>query len=144
MSRTTTTAKEYLSRAYRIDQRINSKLDQILSLRELATKVTATMSDMPRGESPELQPLPGIIAKIIDYEDQINDDIDTLIDVKREVGTLIGSIDSTVCQMLLEERYINFKTWREIRTAMNLEERNLFKLHTKALSEIDVKLSGGQ
>ena len=29
------TAKEYLGQAYRLDQRINSKLEQVLSLREL-------------------------------------------------------------------------------------------------------------
>ena len=37
------TAKEYLGQAYRLDQRINSKLEQVLSLRELTTKATATM-----------------------------------------------------------------------------------------------------
>ena len=39
------TNKEYLGQAYRIDQRINSKIEQVSSLRELATKATATISD---------------------------------------------------------------------------------------------------
>ena len=39
------TTKEYLAQAYRINQRINSKLEQIVSLRELATKATSTLSD---------------------------------------------------------------------------------------------------
>ena len=34
------TAKEYLSRAYRIDQRINAKLMRISELRALAQKCT--------------------------------------------------------------------------------------------------------
>ena len=34
------TAKDYLTQAYRIDQRINSKLEQVASLRELTTKAT--------------------------------------------------------------------------------------------------------
>lgn len=41
------TVKEYLSQAYRIDQRINSKLEQVASLRALATKATSTLSDTP-------------------------------------------------------------------------------------------------
>lgn len=41
------TIKEYLSQAYRIDQRINSKLEQVQSLRELAEKATSTLSDTP-------------------------------------------------------------------------------------------------
>lgn len=39
--------KEYLGQAYRIDNRINSKLEQISSLHDLATKATSTISDMP-------------------------------------------------------------------------------------------------
>ena len=40
-------AKNYLMRAYRIDKRINSKLDQIASLNDLATRATSDISDMP-------------------------------------------------------------------------------------------------
>lgn len=35
-------AKEYLTQVFRLDQRINSKLDQVASLRDLAVKVTAS------------------------------------------------------------------------------------------------------
>ena len=45
-------AKEFLKQARHIDQRINSKLEQVQSLRELATKATATLSDMPRSATP--------------------------------------------------------------------------------------------
>ena len=38
-------AKEYLSQAYRIDQRINSKLEQVMSLRALLGKATGTLTD---------------------------------------------------------------------------------------------------
>ncbi|WP_312072143.1 hypothetical protein [Anaerotignum propionicum] len=40
------TAKEYLGQAYRLDQRINSKIEQVSSLHTLATKATSTISDM--------------------------------------------------------------------------------------------------
>ena len=39
--------KEYLSQAFRIDQRIQSKMEQVASLNDLATRATATYSDMP-------------------------------------------------------------------------------------------------
>lgn len=41
------TAKEFLNRGFHIDRRINSRLDQIARLKELATKTNATLSDMP-------------------------------------------------------------------------------------------------
>ena len=45
------TAKEYLGQAYRLDQRINSKLEQVSSLNDLATRVTTTLTGMPRDSS---------------------------------------------------------------------------------------------
>lgn len=43
------TAKEYLGQAYRLDQRINSKIEQVSSLNELATK----MHDVPHRDAPQ-------------------------------------------------------------------------------------------
>ena len=68
------TAKDYLGQAYRLDQRINSKLEQVLSLRDLTTKATATMSDMPGGGSRNVYKMQDIVAKIIDLENEINAD----------------------------------------------------------------------
>ena len=47
MNKPKLSAKDYLSQAYRIDQRINSKIEQVQSLRELAGKASATLSDVP-------------------------------------------------------------------------------------------------
>ena len=61
------TAKEYLGQAYRIDQRINLKMEQVASLRALATKATATYSDMPKGYG-NVHSGENVIVKIIDLE----------------------------------------------------------------------------
>ena len=45
-------AKEYLSQAFRLDNRINSKIDQIASLNDLATKCGSSITGMPRNPSP--------------------------------------------------------------------------------------------
>ena len=37
--------KNFLMKAYYMDERINSKLEQVASLNELAIKATSTMSD---------------------------------------------------------------------------------------------------
>ncbi|MEG1149597.1 MAG: hypothetical protein RSD98_13510, partial [Niameybacter sp.] len=68
------TAKEYLKQAYRIDQRINSKLEQIASLRDLATKATSTLSDTPPSGSRNVHSMEGVIVKMVDLENEINKD----------------------------------------------------------------------
>ena len=67
------TVKEYLSQAYRIDQRINSKLEQVASLRALATKATSTLSDTPPSGSRNVQSMENVIATKISSQDMYLD-----------------------------------------------------------------------
>ena len=132
------TAKEYLGQAYRLDQRINSKLEQILSLRELTTKATATMSDMPGGGSRNVYKMQDIIGKIVDLENEINADIDKLVDLKREMVAVIKAVTDPELQTLLELRYLCFKTWEQIAVDMQYSTRNIYKLHDTAIGAIKV------
>ena len=132
------TAKEYLGQAYRLDQRINSKLEQVLSLRELTKKATATMSDMPGGGSRNVYKMQDIIGKIVDLENEINADIDQLVDLKREMVAAIKSVENPECQTLLELRYLCFKTWEQIAVDMGYSTRNVYKLHDAAVEKLRI------
>ena len=103
-------AKEYLGKAYRLDQRINSKLDQVASLNELATKATSTLSDMPKNPNKAISTMENTICKIIDLQDEINKDIDRLVDLKTQIVTTIKNIENYEYQTLLEKRYLCFYT----------------------------------
>ena len=132
------TAKEYLGQAYRLDQRINSKLEQVLSLRDLTTKATATMSDMPGGGSRNVYKMQDIIGKIVDLEDEINADIDQLVDLKREMVAVIKAVENPEYQTLLELRYLCFKTWEQIAVDMKYSTRNIYMLHDAAIGAIKI------
>ena len=127
-------AKEYLGQAYRLDQRINSKLEQVLSLRDLTTKATATMSDMPGGGSRNVYKMQDIIAKIVDLENDINRDIDALVDLKREMVSVIKAVENPEYQTLLELRYLCFKTWEQIAVDMGYSTRNVYKVSVNSSS----------
>ena len=131
-------AKTYLSQAYRIDQRINSKLEQIVSLRELATKATSTLSDMPSSGTRNIHPMESIITKMVDLEEEINIDIDTLVDLKREFVTIIKKINNPEYQTLLELRYLCFKTCEQIAVDMGYSVQHIFRIHDKALKDVVV------
>lgn len=137
-------AKDYLSQAFRIDQRINAKLEQVAALRALATKATSTLSDMPRPDTPNVCQMSDIIAKIIDAEDEINAEIDRLVDLKREMREVIGAVTNPEYQALLELRYLCFKSWSEISVALEYEDRYVYKVHDRALREIEKILLRGQ
>ena len=129
-------AKEYLSQVMYIDRRIDSKLEQVMSLREAATKATATLSDMPRPDSPNIRSMEDTIVKIIDLENEINADIDQLVDLKRDIVTIIKAVENPEYQTLLELRYLCFKTWEQIAVEMNYSIQHIYRLRDKALTQI--------
>lgn len=130
------TTKEYLAQAYRIDQRINSKLEQIVSLRELATKATSTLIDTPPSGSRNVHSMEGIIVKMMELENEINADIDVLVDLKKEIMSIIKKINNPEQQTLLELRYLCFKTWEQIAVDMGYSIQNAYKVHDRALENI--------
>lgn len=133
-------AKEYLLQAFRLDQRINSKLEQIVSLRDLATKATSTLSDMPHSPNRNTGSMENSICKMIDLESEINNDIDELVDLKREIVFFIRDIHNPEYQTLLELRYLCFISWEQIAVNMGYELRYLYKIHGRALEECECLL----
>lgn len=127
------TAKTYLQQALRLDERINSKIEQIESLNELATKCTSTITGMPHNPSPSTSSMADAVAKIIDLQSEINADIDRLVDLKREMVQVIKAVDDIECQMLLELRYLCYKSWEDIAVEMGYTVRNIHYLHNQAL-----------
>ena len=83
MNKQQTEMKEYLSQAFRIDQRIQSKMEQVASLNDLATRATATYSDMPGSETRNLHRMEDAILSIIELEAEINGDICKLVQRKK-------------------------------------------------------------
>jgi DNA-directed RNA polymerase specialized sigma subunit len=138
------TAKEYLSQAFHIDQRINSKIDQVMKLQETVGKATATLSDMPRSDSPNVHSLEDAICKIIDLESEINQDIDRLVALKCEVQAVIGQLSDPDQQLILELRYLCYKTWAQIMAELGYSETSVYRLHGLALKCLVIPRSGSQ
>ena len=127
------TTKEYFEQALTLNKRINSKLDHLGTLREMSTKATITLSDMPRSSSPNLYQMQDIISKIIDLEHEINRDIDRFVDMKREYMWIINEIRNPVFQLVMEQRYLCCRTWEKISEELGYEMRSLHRLHGEAL-----------
>ena len=75
------TARTYLSQSLRLNQRINSKLEQIQSLRELATKCTPFLTGMPKSPNQGSSVMADAVIKIVNLEAELQQDIDRLVDL---------------------------------------------------------------
>lgn len=129
-------AKDYLSQAKYLDQSINSKIQQLGQLNDLATKATTVLTGMPHNPSGSTSQMADTVVKIIDLQDEINRDIDTLVDLKANIMRLIKSVSCREYQTILEKRYLCFLSWEKIAAAMDYDIRWLYRLHGKALEEV--------
>lgn len=127
------TAQEYFNQAYRLDQRINSKIEQLRTLNKLALKATATYTGMPHSPNKGSQTMANTVDRIIDLQNEINRDIDELVDLKAEIREVIDAVPDTDLRLILEERYLNWKSWEQIAVTLGYNLRYLHRLHRQAL-----------
>ncbi len=132
------TAKQFLKQARYLDERINTKIAQVSSLHDLATKATATLSDMPGSPTRNTHRMEDIIIKILMLENEINSDIDHLVDLKESILAVINAVDDEACRLLLEKRYLNLESWEDIAAEMCTGVDNIYRLHNKALKKIPI------
>ena len=133
--------KEYLSQAKYLDAQIDSKVRQLTRLRSLATKCTSAITGMPHSKSADTSSMENSITKLIDLENEINDEIDKLVNLKEEIMKVIKCVDKLEHRMILEKRYIDFKSWDRIASEMFFNRRYFNKLHGRSL-ENDAKKYG--
>lgn len=129
------TAKEYLQQYRNSDREINSKLDQIRRLRELATKTTSTLNP-DKVQTSSVNKTEIIVAKIVDLEREIDAEIDKLCHIRREVQVSIKMIDEAAYRNVLELRYIQGLSWEQIAVNLNYTYRHVTRLHGEALQKV--------
>ena len=105
-------AKEYLKRAIRIEREIDSLLEHLAELRSMATKATATVSDMPGSPTRDSSKMEDAVLKIIEQEEEIDARVNELVDVKREIELAINHVTDDECRQVLRLRYLAFKSWQ--------------------------------
>ena len=133
------TAKEYLGQAYRLDQEISNKLEQILVLRSLTQKVTVAYDSEPVSRTRNVTSLQDSIVRLMEAEEGLNRQIDRLVDLKIEIADCIAEVSNQSYRTLLEKRYLCFQSWERIAADMRCTVRWAQILHDRALNAVDAQ-----
>lgn len=136
-------AKAYLRQVRLSDIHINNKIEDLASLRELATKVTTNMKPEGSSGSGNQDKLGSIVAKIVCLENEIDESIDEYIDLKRAIGATIENVKDAEQVQVLHKRYFEYKTWELIACEMNMTCRNVCYIHGRALQAVTQILKEG-
>ena len=103
------TAKEYLRQAYRLNERINSHIEELENLRDLSTRIQGVSygEHIPSPNRPTDAPFTKVLFKIMEYQEKINHEIDTLVDLKAEMEDAIEKLSNVDERLLLRYRYLD-------------------------------------
>ena len=132
------TAKEYLSQVYWLNTIVNNKLEQKEELEALAERTTVDFTkEKVSGGSGVISPMEDAAVKLIDLSHQINDDIDELINLKKEIAGTIKKVGDYRYRTILEMRYLKEKLWDDVSRDIGFDKRWVMRLHSRALKEVD-------
>ena len=133
-------AKQYLKQAYRLNELINSDLEELAELRIFSGSISSpNLSGMPSSGTRNVEPtFARAVDKIIDLENHINEEIDHLVDLKKEIRSVINEVIDGDEKLLLKYRYINFLAWEDICDKMNVSIRTAHRIHASALENVKV------
>jgi DNA-directed RNA polymerase specialized sigma subunit len=107
----------------------------------MTTNACSRISGMPHSPTPDRQPIQTAIAKIVDLEQAVNSDIDSLVELKQDILTRIAMVKNSRHRKLLILRFIERKTWLDIAIDMRYTERHVRRMGNEALESFESIIS---
>lgn len=133
------TSKEYLRQAYRLDQRINSDIEEVGRLRSMASSVSSPslgerVQTSHNGDAPFVRS----IEKIIELEHKIDQEIDLYVNLKDQIRTVIAKVEDPNEQLVLRYRYVHNYTWEQIGDRLYADRTTVYRWHSNALRHVSL------
>lgn len=130
-------AKEYLQQVRNADIAVKDKMEELAGLEAMATKINALNEGERVQASGSQDRMADTVCKIADLKAEIQAEIDSLLELKREVRGVIKQVSEPVLMSVLHKRYLQYKSWEQIAVELNVSYRHTTRLHGKALQDIE-------
>ncbi len=131
------TVRDYFEQIREIDTRIRIKQEQILHLKEIATRATSVIEACRVSGTYKRSKMANAVEEMVDIERTIEKDIERLNRLYNEISGVIVKIDNESYRQLLTLRYLCNKKWEDIAENMNFDPRSIYRIHSKALAEAE-------
>ena len=131
------TAKQYLMQAFRMKRKIEYLQEDILRLEAAATDCSPNLTGMPHNPNPSHSRLADIVCKIIDRKAALEQKVEELEVLAKEIEYKISLLDNEDYRTLLYKRYVEGAEWQDIAMDMYYSERWVYKHHIIALAAFE-------
>lgn len=126
-------ALDFLQQAYMLEQQIQTKLTQISALRSLAETMRSYTGNEPVSHSRNVTSLEDSVIKILEQEQELNNEIDRMVHLKREIQDVISEVKDLNYRLVLEKRHLCFESFPRIGEEMGHTDRWAQQKHMAAL-----------
>ena len=130
--------KEFLNKIRHIDMMIDCKCSQIKDLRDRLTSISCPMGGEKVQSTKDPDKFTDPVSKIIELEQEINEDIDNLVELKCEARKSIEQLNDDREKLVLYKRYFENKTFEQISVEMNYSWRRIHQFHSDALMQLEM------
>ena len=127
------TAKEYLRRAYKL----NEEIDQLEAAKHKMFSRITSITPKYNGDTVSGTKDPHKYDAYAKFAAKIDNRVDELVSIKSDILNTIKKVEDAKLRTLLIARYINFMTFEGIAVMMNYDWRHIMRLHSAALKAID-------
>lgn len=127
------TAKQYLSRAWALDSRIDSLVETKKQQYDRLVNITVNYN----ADGSQATSDPHRFDSLVAIEGQIDEMIDRMLVTKAETLETIERLNDWKLREVLKRRYIDMQTFEQIAYNMGYGWRHVMRLHKKGLQEIE-------
>jgi DNA-directed RNA polymerase specialized sigma subunit len=128
-------AKDFLRQIKKLDRLIENKLIEIQRWKDIANNTTATLSGERVQSSGNPQKIADAICRYIDLEREINQDIDKLVDAKKDVIGVIEQLNATEYD-IIHKIYVQHLTLEDVADAYDRTYSWATTIHGRALKHV--------
>lgn len=128
-------AKEFLRQIKKLDRLIENKLIEIQRWKDIANNTTANLSGERVQSSGNPQKIADAICRYIDLEREINQDIDKLVDAKKDVIGVIEQLNATEYD-IIHKIYVQHLTLEDVADAYDRTYSWATTIHGRALKHV--------
>lgn len=132
-------AKEYLKQVETLDAKIQQKKIELDSLKGNAIGLGAFDYSKEKVQTSASESMSGKVAKYVDLENEIHEDIERFTELKHKVIGQIHMLDDTKYINVLFKKYIEYKGLKEISKELGYSYDHIRRVHGWALLEFQRK-----
>lgn len=129
------TAKEFLTRPKRMKARLDRKLEKLEELKAVAERCTIQLQHTSGGGNK--RSLEDTILRINEAKAEIDEETEAYVELENEIDRLLDNLQTAEAETILKKRYLQGKSWEEISDEMSISEPHIFRLHRKAIQELE-------